>query len=1031
MKKILLSLSLLVVVLIVNAQSPHAARLYGMTQYGGANKKGTIFHYIPETQSYTVDYVFKTKVKGKAPKCEIVTGNNGKYYGTTTAGGANNAGVLFELDSITNTYQELHDFTGLNGKDARGGMVLYNSKFYGMTNIGGANNDGVIYEWDITTNTYTKKIDLINSTGSNPTGSMIQINNLFYGFTSSGGLYNKGVLFEWNPATNVYTKKFDFDSIHGTNPVGKLAYYNGMFYGMCNIGGAFNQGVIYEWNYSTNTVTKKFDFDNIPSGAYPMGQLTLYNNKFYGTTYEGGIYQTTAQGQHFGIIFEYDPANNIFTKKVDLGDQYYSFGPLGSLTLKGNTFWGTTSEGLFSGGIFSWVPATNSFTDHYYQQGSGACEIDKISTGTASFESLCVSGDFLLGSSSAGAGNNEGCIYKYYPDSNEVTGVVTMLATDGSYPKGSLTKVGNKLYGLTFQGGNAHVGNIFEWNLNTQQFTERFQFDGYTTGTGPKGSLTYANGKLYGINTYGRSYKGTLGTGNTLASSWFTRDIGDLFSWDPSTNAYQSLALANYGRSTPTLFNNKLFFTTEVSSGSYPGGGGISAYDLSANSLTEVAALPMNFGTFNNYQSAVSTNGVTYYNGKFYGMTPAKYNSGAVPFRGTIYEWDTTTTVMSHKTDFVDSVGIYPLGNLLLVGNEFYGLASSLGNPLNTYPSLFKWNPATNILQKKASFNLMSFGTPCYSGGKLYFLSESSYADIYAYDPILDTSYTVHTEAIPLFGVGGGWNYTNCSRPPSYQQLLEVIPNQDPVLSNIPSTQTVCGNQIDVVTFTINDADLDTMNFQITSSNPGLIPLANISVSNLNTIYTITFSSIANQSGVTTLSFTANDGYGGTVSFSFAVHVNAIPNVAVTQNFPTLTSQQNAPSSYQWMDCATNMPITGETNQSFTVTTNGSYAVIINTGFCSDTSQCILVATVGLNKFVMRGYVTVFPNPANDFITVSKSNSDRIEIEILNILGKLIYKSSFTQQQTTIDLSNEAKGVYFVKTTDDNQNITNSKVIVQ
>jgi len=93
----------------------------------------------------------------------------------------------------------------------------------------------------------------------------------------------------------------------------------------------------------------------------------------------------------------------------------------------------------------------------------------------------------------------------------------------------------------------------------------------------------------------------------------------------------------------------------------------------------------MNFGTFNNYQSLVSANGVTYYNGKFYGMTPAKYNSGAVPFRGTIYEWDTTTTVMSHKTDLEDSIGIYPLGDLLLVGNEFYVLASNLANPLNMY----------------------------------------------------------------------------------------------------------------------------------------------------------------------------------------------------------------------------------------------------------------------------------------------------------------------------------------------------------
>ena len=191
----------------ISAQSPHAARLYGMTQYGSYYSKGFIFHYTPGTHTFTTDYSFQIKVKGRTPKCEMVTGNNGKYYGTTTAGGNYNAGVLFEWDSVTNVYNDLHHFTGIDGRDARGGMVLYNNKLYGSTNEGGANNYGVIYEWDIAANTYSKKIDLDSAGGRNPTGSLTVVNNIFYGFTSSGGVHDKGVLFEWNPATNVYSKK--------------------------------------------------------------------------------------------------------------------------------------------------------------------------------------------------------------------------------------------------------------------------------------------------------------------------------------------------------------------------------------------------------------------------------------------------------------------------------------------------------------------------------------------------------------------------------------------------------------------------------------------------------------------------------------------------------------------------------------------------------------------------------------------------------------------------------------------------------
>src|SRR5690349_6851001 len=77
------------------AQSPHDAQLYGMTQYGGSDHKGTIFHYTPSIRRISVDYEFKVKVKGSTPKSDIVAGYNGKYYGTTTAGGSYDAGVIF------------------------------------------------------------------------------------------------------------------------------------------------------------------------------------------------------------------------------------------------------------------------------------------------------------------------------------------------------------------------------------------------------------------------------------------------------------------------------------------------------------------------------------------------------------------------------------------------------------------------------------------------------------------------------------------------------------------------------------------------------------------------------------------------------------------------------------------------------------------------------------------------------------------------------------------------------------------------
>ncbi|GEP52605.1 hypothetical protein FNO01nite_32770 [Flavobacterium noncentrifugens] len=235
----------------------------------------------------------------------------------------------------------------------------------------------------------------------------------------------------------------------------------------------------------------------------------------------------------------------------------------------------------------------------------------------------------------------------------------------------------------------------------------------------------------------------------------------------------------------------------------------------------------------------------------------------------------------------------------------------------------------------------------------------------------------------------------------------------------------------DTATFTISDEDLDVMNFEIACSNPQLIPVSNVSITNSGSTYTLNYTSNNNQTGAATITVTANDGYGGTVNFSLLVNVIASPNTDVTLNFATLTSQENAALSYQWMDCSSNSPIAGATNQSYTATSNGSYAVIVTTAACRDTSACIVVATLGLNEPTSQSNISIAPNPTSDYITILQNNSTITEIEIYNVLGKLIYKTNIHQRQTIIDLSNEAKGFYFIRATAENRKVTHLKIILQ
>jgi len=63
-----------------------------------------------------------------------------------------------------------------------------------------------------------------------------------------------------------------------------------------------------------------------------------------------------------------------------------------------------------------------------------------------------------------------------------------------------------------------------------------------------------------------------------------------------------------------------------------------------------------------------------------------------------------------------------------------------------------------------------------------------------------------------------------------------------------------------------------------------------------------------------------------------------------------LTATQTG-ATYQWLDCLNGFqPIAGETNQSFTPSNDGNYAVEITVNGCSDTSSCFLIEIIGVDE---------------------------------------------------------------------------------
>jgi hypothetical protein len=110
--------------------------------------------------------------------------------------------------------------------------------------------------------------------------------------------------------------------------------------------------------------------------------------------------------------------------------------------------------------------------------------------------------------------------------------------------------------------------------------------------------------------------------------------------------------------------------------------------------------------------------------------------------------------------------------------------------------------------------------------------------------------------------------------------------------------------------------------------------------------------------------------------------------------------------SYQWVDCNNNnAPIPGATEQSFSPTQSGNYAVIVYGNEGEAISDCVQFTYVGINDKELAS-VRVYPNPFNDIINVDLDDMNAM-YTITDISGRRVREGMLNQQQLSLsDLSN-------------------------
>lgn len=141
-------------------------------------------------------------------------------------------------------------------------------------------------------------------------------------------------------------------------------------------------------------------------------------------------------------------------------------------------------------------------------------------------------------------------------------------------------------------------------------------------------------------------------------------------------------------------------------------------------------------------------------------------------------------------------------------------------------------------------------------------------------------------------------------------------------------------------------------------------------------------------------------------------------NATVSQAGVQLVAQSPLPTpglSYQWIDCSTNQAIPGETNGTFEPSASGSYAVVMDYGFCTDTSACITYTEVGTTA-PLPDQANLFPNPNTGKFTLDLGTRFKeAAIKVYDDRGRLVYMAQQEGQGQMVFDMDLATGNYFMQ----------------
>lgn len=236
----------------------HTGSVYGTASLGGDYGKGVVYKLTPSggTWTETVLYSFTGGADGQTPNGGVTFDNAGNLYGTAV-GGTYGCGTVYQLTPSESGWTEgaLHEFNpnGDDGCTPTAALIIDQlGNLYGTTQAGGASNAGTVFEMTPSDGDWAESVlySFSGTPGGGPVSSLsVDIAGNLFGTTLEGGVYGLGSVFRLTPSGGgwIYTDLHDFtNGGDGGYAYGNVILDNsGNLYGTAFEGGN-GAGVVWE-----------------------------------------------------------------------------------------------------------------------------------------------------------------------------------------------------------------------------------------------------------------------------------------------------------------------------------------------------------------------------------------------------------------------------------------------------------------------------------------------------------------------------------------------------------------------------------------------------------------------------------------------------------------------------------------------------------------------------------------------------------------------------------------------------------------